>query len=68
MFIKSFLNKEMVKIRLRPKGKKGQRSYQLVAIDERKARDSGKYLAYLGYYDPYKKESNMAQFKEKIDG
>lgn len=42
----------MVKIRLSLKGRKGQRSYWIVAIDSRKARDSGNFLEKLGHWKP----------------
>ena len=54
----------MVKIRLSPKGRKGQRSYWIIAIDARKARDSGNYLEYLGFHNPYSKETRLE--KENI--
>ena len=49
----------MVKIRLSLKGKKGQRSFWIIAIDERRARDSGNYLEYLGFYNPRSKEIKL---------
>ena len=55
----------MVKIRLSLKGKKGQRSFWIIAIDERKARDSGSYLEYLGFYNPHSKEIKLD--KENIN-
>jgi ribosomal protein S16 len=39
----------MVKIRLSLKGRKGQRSYRIIAIDSKKPRDSGNYLEELGH-------------------
>ena len=42
---------EMVRIRLRRQGKKGQPSYRIVVIDQRKARN-GKYLENIGHYNP----------------
>jgi len=55
----------MVKIRLSLKGRKGQRSFWIIAIDERKARDSGSYLEYLGFYNPRSKEIKLD--KENIN-
>lgn len=54
----------MVKIRLSPKGRKGQRSYWIIAIDARKPRDSGNYLDYLGFHNPHSKETKLE--KENI--
>jgi len=56
----------MVKIRLSLKGKKNQHSYWLEAIDERKSRDSGKFLEYLGFYDPIKKKNNIEKYLPNI--
>lgn len=55
----------MVKIRLCLKGRKGQRSFWIIAIDERRARDSGNYLEYLGFYNPRSKEIKLD--KENIN-
>ncbi|WNE40040.1 MAG: 30S ribosomal protein S16 [Mycoplasmataceae bacterium] len=55
----------MVKIRLSLKGRKGQRSFWIIAIDEREPRDSGNYLEYLGFYNPQSKEIKLE--KEKIN-
>ena len=41
----------MVRIRLRRQGAKGQPTYRIVVIDQRKARN-GKYLENIGYYNP----------------
>lgn len=41
----------MVRIRLRRQGSKGQPSYRIVVIDQRKARN-GKYLENIGHYNP----------------
>jgi len=49
----------MVKIRLSLKGRKGQRSFWIIAIDERRARDSGRYLEHLGFYNPQSKEIKL---------
>jgi small subunit ribosomal protein S16 len=49
----------MVKIRLSLKGRKGQRSFWIIAIDERRARDSGNYLERLGFYNPRSKEVKL---------
>jgi len=51
----------VVKIRLSLKGKKGQRSFWIIAIDGRKARDSGNYLEYLGFYNPRSKEIKLVK-------
>jgi len=55
----------MVKIRLSLKGKRGQRSFWIIAIDERNSRDSGNYLEYLGFYNPHSKEIKLD--KENIN-
>ena len=55
----------MVKIRLSLKGKKSQRSFWIIAIDERRARYSGNYLEYLGFYNPRSKEIKLD--KENIN-
>ena len=55
----------MVKIRLSLKGKKSQRSFWIIAIDERRARNSGNYLEYLGFYNPRSKEIKLD--KENIN-
>ncbi|KLL05053.1 MAG: 30S ribosomal protein S16 [Mycoplasmataceae bacterium RV_VA103A] len=49
----------MVKIRLSLKGRKGQHSFWIIAIDEKEPRDSGNYLEYLGCYDPRSKEIKL---------
>ena len=54
----------MVKIRLSLKGRKGQHSYWIIAIDGRRARDSGNYLEYLGFHNPHRKETRLE--KENI--
>lgn len=54
----------MVKIRLSLKGKKGQRSYWVVAIDSRRPRDSGKFLEYLGRW---KKPTEKNNGEEEIE-
>lgn len=41
----------MVRIRLRRQGSKGQPTYRIVVIDQRKARN-GKYLENIGHYNP----------------
>ena len=55
----------MVKIRLSLKGKRGQRSFWIIAIDERNSRNSGNYLEYLGFYNPHSKEIKLD--KENIN-
>ena len=49
----------MVKIRLSPKGRKGQRSFWIIAIEAKKARDSGNYLKHLGFWNPRTKEVKL---------
>ena len=53
----------MVKIRFSLRGRgqryKSQRSFWVIAIDSRKKRDSGKYLEYLGFYNPHNKEIKL---------
>jgi len=44
-------DKDMVRIRLRRQGSKGQPSYRIVVIDQRRARN-GKYLENIGHYNP----------------
>lgn len=53
-----------VRIRLKMKGKKHQRSFRIIAVDSRKKRDTGKFLEDLGYYNPRKKEIKL--HKESI--
>ena len=48
-----------VAIRLSIKGRKGQRCFWIVAIDSRRARDSGNYLEHLGFYNPRSKELKL---------
>lgn len=50
---KSVLGRErdMVRIRLRRQGSKGQPSYRIVVTDQRRARN-GKYLENIGHYNP----------------
>jgi len=55
----------MVKIRLSLKGRRGQRSFWIIAIDERRARDSGNYIEKLGFYNPRSKEIRLD--KENIN-
>jgi len=55
----------MVKIRLSLKGRRGQRSFWIIAIDERRARDSGNYIEKLGFYNPRSKEIKLD--KENIN-
>ena len=54
----------MVKIRLSLKGRKGQRSFWIIVIDEKRPRDSGRYLKYLGFYNPHSKKIKLD--KEEI--
>ena len=56
----------MVKIRLSLKGKKGQRSYWIVAIDSKRPRDSGKFLEYLGWWKKTGKKEEIKLDKENI--
>jgi small subunit ribosomal protein S16 len=53
----------MVKIRLSPKGKKGQRSYWVIAIDSREPRDSGNFLEKLGHWKPAGKKDKKGIVK-----
>jgi len=46
----------MIKIRLSRTGRKLSPVYTIVATDSRNARDAGKYLAKLGYFNPKAKE------------
>jgi len=55
----------MVKIRLSLKGRRGQRSFWIIAIDERRARDSGNYIEKLGFYNPRSKKIKLD--KENIN-
>ena len=55
----------MVKIRLSLKGRRGQRSFWIIAIDERRARNSGNYIEKLGFYNPRSKEIRLD--KENIN-
>ena len=55
----------MVKIRYSLAGRSGQRLFRIVVIDSRKKRDSGKYLDYLGFYNPNTKEHQIN--KEKLE-
>lgn len=49
----------MVKVRYSLAGRSGQRLFHIVVIDSRKKRDSGKYLDYIGFYNPYTKEHKI---------
>ena len=49
----------MLKIRLSLRGKRGQRSFRIVVIDSRKKRDSGSYVADLGFYNPHTKKTKI---------
>ena len=53
-----------VKIRLRQQGRTNRQTYRLVACDIHVKRD-GKYLEYLGWYDPLMKENNAQIDAEK---
>lgn len=57
----------MVKIRFSLFGSKKKRTFRIVAIDERKSRNSGNFIEYLGFYNPHSKETNISKFKENID-
>lgn len=57
----------MVKIRFSLRGRKNRRSFIIVAIDERKSRNSGNFIKYLGFYNPHTKETNVYKFKNEID-
>ena len=47
-----------VKIRLAQRGKKKNRTYRVVVADSRSPRD-GKFIEYLGYYDPHHNPSKV---------
>ena len=51
----------MVKVCLAVRGKKHQRSYRVIVKDSRKKRDTGNYLADLGYYNPQIQKIQIAQ-------
>jgi len=55
-----------VKIRLAKFGKKGQPTYRLVAVDERKKR-SGAYIENLGFYNPSVKPAQIKIKKERVE-
>jgi len=54
-----------VKIRLQRKGKKNHPCYSIVATDSRSPRD-GKFLEYLGYYNPHKEEKKVLFLEDRI--
>jgi len=56
----------MLKIRLKPIGKMGQRSYKILVMDARKPRDSGNYLDDLGHWNPNIKEFKLNQEKYEM--
>lgn len=56
----------MVKIRLTRGGAKKRPFYRIVAIDERRARDS-RPLEYLGSYDPKEKPEKVVIRREAIE-
>jgi small subunit ribosomal protein S16 len=56
----------MVKIRLTRQGAKKRPFYRIIAIDERKARDS-RPLEYLGTYDPKQNPEQVVIRSEAID-
>ena len=56
----------MVKIRLIPQGKFGQRSFRIRVMDAKKSRNSGDYLEDLGFYNPLSKEIKLVD-KDKIE-
>lgn len=55
-----------VKVRLRKTGGKNDNCYQVVATDERKARD-GRYLELLGWYDPKRTGVNFDLKRDRIE-
>lgn len=55
----------MLMIRLRPVGKKGQRSFQLI-INEKSKDVFGDYLEKLGHYDPNPTPSKLVLKEERI--
>ena len=56
----------MVKIRLTRQGAKKRPFYRIIAIDERKARDS-RPLEYLGTYDPKKNPEQVVLRSDAIN-
>jgi small subunit ribosomal protein S16 len=55
----------MVRIRLAVKGRKNNRSFSIIVIDQKMSRDSGRFLEVLGHYDPRNKELKLN--REKIN-
>ena len=56
----------MVKIRLSLTGKKHQRSYRIVVIEEAKKRD-GKNLEVLGFYNPQTKPETLKIDQKRLE-
>ena len=54
----------MLKVKLTQKGKKHQRSYQIIIAEARSKRD-GKYIDNLGFWNPHTKELKID--KKKLD-
>ena len=55
-----------VKIRLRRMGGNNKRSFRVVATDSRRA-NTGRFLEYLGWYDPQKAGTNYELKLDRID-
>ncbi len=55
--------KNMVKLRLRRMGKKGQPFYRIVAADSRSPRD-GRFIEEIGTYNPIKKDAPVVLDRE----
>ena len=58
----------MIKIRLSRTGRKLSPIYTIVATDSKNARDAGKYLAKLGFFNPKAKEQLSNLNVETIKG
>lgn len=61
-----YLNKEMVKIRLRREGSKDRPYYKIVVADGR-ARREGAFIDQIGTYDPMKGDEHASIDLEKVD-
>ena len=56
----------MVKIRLTQTGKKNQKTYRVIAIEEGKRRD-GRAIEILGFYNPLVKPAQISLKRDRID-
>ena len=56
----------MVTLRLKREGTKHKPYYRIVATDARSRRD-GRFIEFIGTYDPMKKGDNMTVDLEKVD-